>query len=304
MKHNIAERGVIALGILLTLFLLSPVVTLAAPANQGPVVHVVRRGETLSRIAGQYGVNVTDLMRANSIANPDRIYDGQSLTIPVGDNGTSGTGPATSGGVSGYTGSSSAVGICYTYTVRLGDSLSTIARQYGVTVSDIQKANGLWGSLIWPLLTLKIPCGGVAPSPTTSSDAGTQTPAQGCPLVNGRYQVRPGDTLYKIASRCHTLVTALQAANGLHSGYIWVGQWLVISETSLATPGPIAEPMSTPTEVYPWGEPALPTPPSFSTPTPTPTPPILPYTSFSTPTPTPTPTPVSQPMWTMPTPSG
>ena len=307
MKHNITERRLIALAVLLVVFLLSPVGTLAAPASQGPTVHVVRRGETLSRIAGQYGVSVTALMQANNIANPDRIYVGQSLTIAVGDRGTSGTTSATSGGIASYTGSGDAAGACHTYTVRLGDSLSTIARQYGVTVSSIQQANGLWGSLIWPLLKLKIPCGGSAPPTATPTGGGTPTPAQGCPLVGGRYQVRPDDTLYTIARRCNTSVTVLRAANGLRSDYIWVGQWLVTSETSvpMATPSSIAVPTSTPTDAYQWSEPAAPT----STPTDAyqwsePAAPTLP--PVSTPTPTPTPTPASQPREreAMPTPSG
>ncbi|MBM4429841.1 MAG: LysM peptidoglycan-binding domain-containing protein [Chloroflexi bacterium] len=298
MKHNITERRLIALGTLLVSLLLSPVVTLAAPANQEAVVHVVRRGETLSRIAGQYGVSVDDLIRANNIADPDRIYDGQPLTIPASGSGTSGTGSATTrGGTSGYTGSGSAASICDTYTVRLGDSLSSIARQYGVTVSSIQQANGLWGPLIWPWLKLRIPCGGGAPAPAISSSGDTQAAAPGCPLVNGRYQVRSGDTLYTIARRCHTSVTALQVANSLRSGYIWVGQWLAI-----------AVPMPTPVEVQWWGDAASPTLPSvfFSTPTPTPTPSAWPsmFDSPATATPTPTPTPVSLPLWTMPTPSG
>jgi LysM repeat protein len=35
-----------------------------------------------------------------------------------------------------------------TYTVRSGDSLSTIARRYGVSVSDLRRWNNLRGSLI------------------------------------------------------------------------------------------------------------------------------------------------------------
>jgi LysM repeat protein len=45
-------------------------------------VHVVRRGETLYRIALNHGVSMWAIARANGIANPNRIYAGQRLVIP------------------------------------------------------------------------------------------------------------------------------------------------------------------------------------------------------------------------------
>lgn len=45
-------------------------------------VHVVRRGETLYRIALNYGVSMWAIVRANNIANPNAIYAGQRLVIP------------------------------------------------------------------------------------------------------------------------------------------------------------------------------------------------------------------------------
>jgi murein DD-endopeptidase MepM/ murein hydrolase activator NlpD len=46
------------------------------------VIHVVQRGETLYRIASQYGVTVNAIMRANPIDNPETIFAGQQLVIP------------------------------------------------------------------------------------------------------------------------------------------------------------------------------------------------------------------------------
>lgn len=43
------------------------------------------------------------------------------------------------------------------YVVRAGDNLSKIARSQGSTVSEIQRANGITGSLIRPGQKLKIP---------------------------------------------------------------------------------------------------------------------------------------------------
>jgi putative chitinase len=48
----------------------------------GGRIHVVQRGETLYRIALNYGVSRWAIIRANHIANPNRIYAGQRLVIP------------------------------------------------------------------------------------------------------------------------------------------------------------------------------------------------------------------------------
>jgi LysM repeat protein len=57
----------------------SPILT---PALVGTARHVVRSGETLRVIAQRYGVGMLQLIAANGIVNPDRIYVGQSLRIP------------------------------------------------------------------------------------------------------------------------------------------------------------------------------------------------------------------------------
>lgn len=56
----------------------APVVT----AEPEPFVHVVERGESLTRIAEFYAVDVDDIIALNDIANPNRIRVGQELLIP------------------------------------------------------------------------------------------------------------------------------------------------------------------------------------------------------------------------------
>ena len=55
---------------------------IATPTLDGAARHVVRSGETLRMIARRYGVGILQLVAANGIVNPDRIYVGQSLRIP------------------------------------------------------------------------------------------------------------------------------------------------------------------------------------------------------------------------------
>ena len=52
------------------------------PPPAGCSVHyTVHPGDTLTRIAYRYGTTISNLMRCNAIANPNRIYAGQSLCI-------------------------------------------------------------------------------------------------------------------------------------------------------------------------------------------------------------------------------
>lgn len=68
----------------------------APPTGMG--TYTVRPGDTLSRIAAQFGVTVNAIMQANNISNPNRIFVGQVLNIPGGSSGGGSTPPPVSGG--------------------------------------------------------------------------------------------------------------------------------------------------------------------------------------------------------------
>ena len=109
--------------------------------------HTVQRGETLSNIARRYGTTWQAIVRANGLANPNQIYAGQKLKIP-----------STSGGSSG--GSTGATGCRIRHTVKQGEWVWQIARNYGVSPYDILAANGLTiqtANTIYPGKVLCIP---------------------------------------------------------------------------------------------------------------------------------------------------
>ena len=93
----------------------------AAPSSS-TVVHVVQWGENLFRIAIRYGTTVEAIASANGIANPNRIYAGQRLTI------TTGYPPPPPG---------------FWYTVQWGDTLSGLAWRYGRNMWAIANWNGI-----------------------------------------------------------------------------------------------------------------------------------------------------------------
>ena len=118
----------------------------AAPAAEASVFHVVRRGDSLDRIARRHGATVEALRRANGLTS-SLIHPGQSLRVPR----------ASTAGGAGRSGEKPAVDAVALHVVRRGDSLGRIARLYGATVEALRRANGLTSSLIHPGQSLRVP---------------------------------------------------------------------------------------------------------------------------------------------------
>lgn len=119
-------------------------------------------------------------------------------------------------------------GTC-TYVVQWGDTLYSIARRYGTTVSVLVSMNGLTNpNYIYAGQVLYVPCPAtVTPTPPT--------PVPGC--SGFYYTVVYGDTLYSIARRYGTTVSAILAVNYIpNPNYIYVGQRICIPGV---TPGPV-----------------------------------------------------------------
>ena len=64
-----------------------PATATAAPdanlANRQQVFHEVKSGETLAVIAGKYGATLDEVVKLNKLTNPDVVYVGQQLAIPL-----------------------------------------------------------------------------------------------------------------------------------------------------------------------------------------------------------------------------
>ncbi len=92
------------------------------------------------------------------------------------------------------------------HTVEAGETLLSIAQRYGVTVADIQAANGLDTELIQAGSTLVIP--------VPQAIAGVQEEPAPMQVVF-RYVVQPGDTIVSIAVRFGATVESILDANSL-----------------------------------------------------------------------------------------
>lgn len=93
----------------------------------------VQKGDTLWGISQNYGMNLKDLKKWNQLST-DLILPGQKLNISSQEEKSEEK----------------------QYTVQPGDTLSKIAKEFGVTVSDLQKRNNLKSDLIIAGQTLAI----------------------------------------------------------------------------------------------------------------------------------------------------
>jgi membrane-bound lytic murein transglycosylase D len=95
--------------------------------------YTVRPGDTLGGIADAHGVSIASLRRLNGMSSrATRIYAGQVLVVREPDEPTiaSAESPSSSAGATSY-------------RVRRGDTLSHIARRFGVSVDDLRRWNQL-----------------------------------------------------------------------------------------------------------------------------------------------------------------
>ncbi|OCS82812.1 LysM peptidoglycan-binding domain-containing protein [Caryophanon tenue] len=127
------------------------------------------------------------------------------------------------GGTLAFTGVTAASAA--TYTVKSGDSLSKIGKQYGVSYQSIMNQNGLRSTTIYPGQKLQI--GGASASASTSSSTKA--------AASTTYTVKRGDTLSKIASRYGTTYRNIMNINGLRSTTIYVGQKLKVTGKASAS---------------------------------------------------------------------
>ena len=103
----------------------------------GEIVYIVKKGDTLSKIALNYDTTVNNIASENAILNPNLIYPGQRLIIKTQSMGTE----------LGH--------ICY--RVMRGDTLYSIARRYNTTIANIVMLNRIQNpNLIYPGQCLKL----------------------------------------------------------------------------------------------------------------------------------------------------
>lgn len=136
----------------------------------------VKAGDTIWDFAQKYGVSVSDIEANNAHvqkvnSSVDLIYAGQTLNISAGST----TAPVSSAAVATSTvtaSSASALNSDSTYTVKSGDSISSIASKYGVSADVLVSNNNIDNSnLIYVGQVLNLSTTAIAASSAVASSA-------------------------------------------------------------------------------------------------------------------------------------
>ena len=165
------------------------------PDPSDAIVYTVKSGDTLYKIANEYGVTVDEIITANNLKSTT-LQIGQKLVIPTG---TIQPTPTPTPPNNNY----------ITYTVKSGDSLYKIANNYNTTVNSIKELNNLKSNNLSIGQQLKIP--------SSSNDTSYTT-----------YTVKKGDSLWLIANNFNTTVDSIKRLNNLTSNNLSIGQQLKI----------------------------------------------------------------------------
>ena len=168
---------------------------LKIPENENidtKLTYIVKSGDTLYGISNQFGVSAIDLANLNNV-DAKTLQIGQVLKIPT----TSGTNP----------------GNMFMYTVKKGDSLYSIARNYNTTVDEIIKLNNL--------TNINLSIGQLLRIPEKYQDEIVMPN-----FIN--YTVKKGDSLYSIASKYGISTNQIVKDNNLNTNILQIGQVLKI----------------------------------------------------------------------------
>ena len=164
--------------------------------------YTVKKGDNLYSIAKLYNTTPDIIIKDNSLSN-NNLSIGQNLKIRV-------------------TKDSEIIEECFgedyipptteetrLYTVKKGDSLYTIARNYNTTIDKIKNLNNLTSNNLSIGQILKIP--------TTTNTNNS--------II---YTVQKGDSLYSIAKKYNTTIDNIKKKNNLTSNLLSIGQKIII----------------------------------------------------------------------------
>ena len=134
----------------------------SSSTQQQRIAYKVKSGDYLGKIASKYGVTINQLKSWNGLRS-NSIQIGQTLYIyknggPTISQGSTGGSSSSSSSGSKSSSKSSTKSKAVIYTVKNGDSLYKIAKNYpGISADDIKKANGLKSDAIRAGQKLTIP---------------------------------------------------------------------------------------------------------------------------------------------------
>ncbi len=196
--------------------------------------HRVKSGESVSSIAGKYGVSVSRIISYNRLNSQKALIAGKRLTIPIIKEKRYAKGKSKQKNDKIQISSGQ-------YKVRKGDTLQIIAQRSGTTQAQIKELNNLKRDTIRTGQSLKVSPNENIVNSAEKKDSATKT-AQKSKISNkilsaadveklgtNKYIVTKGDNLYSISKKNNTNVAKLKELNNLSEDEkIIPGQILVV----------------------------------------------------------------------------
>ncbi len=200
-------------------FIVAPI-QLAAPNEDGSIIHTVLEGHTFWAIAARYEVPISDLYLFNGMNEDSVLNPGDQLTIRLAD----GQPPPPTPTPPAH------------HVVREGESLWVIAAYYQTDLNTLLWLNGMGqDAVVHPGNEVKVRLlPGEAPPPT--------------PTPQLTHKVQRGDTAWGIALQYGLSLEELTAYNNISpDAFLQIGQELLIRPpTATPAPTPTPEPSHTP----------------------------------------------------------
>ncbi|MDL4838932.1 C40 family peptidase [Aquibacillus rhizosphaerae] len=203
----------------------------ATPADAA--TYKVQKGDSLWKIAQKYDTSVDQLRSINKLSNA-YIFPNQILKVDQVS-----TAPTVKPAQVTQTTTAK------TYKVKSGDSLSKIAANHKISLTNLMEWNKLSTTLIYPgdvLTVTKAAASTTTKRPTaaTTKPAVTAKPAtnktEAAPTTTSSYKVKNGDSLWKISSNLGVSITDLKKWNSLSSDLIQIGQVLQVKASVTEKP--------------------------------------------------------------------
>jgi cell wall-associated NlpC family hydrolase len=212
----------------ITVLATAAIASCAFAGSASASTYIVKKGDCLSLIALKYHTSIQELKKSNNL-HSDILQLNQALKVPAPvakpesmvKAKTTATVPAVKDSTS-------------IYTIIKGDYLGKIAKQHGMSLSDLKKLNNLESDLIHPGQTLKVSSKATAPV-VTPVKAAPKPPvvSQSSSPSQMNYVVKSGDSLGKIGLQFNMSVTDLKNLNHLSSDLIYVGQTLKVNSKAV-----------------------------------------------------------------------
>jgi N-acetylmuramoyl-L-alanine amidase len=179
------------------------------------VFHMVKRGESVERIAKRYHVSPALILKANGMKPKDPLYANRKIKIPV--KGAEVKTAARSAKTAKAETTEDPVIKTTAHVVKRGESLDIIAKQHGISLVELMKINNMkMKDTLYAGKKIKIPAaGGKEPEGPTEQELTKQAAGKKTAQAELKYKVKKGDTLENIARKHETTINVLLKLNNM-----------------------------------------------------------------------------------------